>query len=102
MWKLHCLASAYGGRPSSFLGLMPASWEAYQLDLACLEVGRWAEEKLQERDRQNRPKHHIEDLLDDATSAGGVLRGGKANAYQSAAATGAEITKMTIPADGIW
>lgn len=103
MWKLHSLASAYGSRPSSYLGLPPDSWEAYQLDLAALEVGRWVEGKLNERDKQNRPKHHLEDLLSERPALTmHDLPVASAKTYQSAVATGVAITKMAIPADGVW
>lgn len=59
------MASEYGQRPSSFLGLPPESWEAYQLDLAVYQLGTWVQNKLGEKDKQNRPIYKLADLLAD-------------------------------------
>lgn len=82
-------------RPSDYLGLSPSSWEAYQLDLAALELGRWVEGKRDERDKQGRLRHRMADLLRDAPEA-------SPESYQSIAAVGTPLTKMAIPASGIW
>lgn len=95
LWNLHSLSETYGQRPSAFLGLAPESWEAYQLDLATLHVGRWVENKLGERRKDGRPLHTLEELLDE--------RPATTKAYASlkqAAPTG--IRKMAIPENGIW
>lgn len=39
LWELHCLATAYGQRPSGILRISD-EWAAYQLDVATLLVGR--------------------------------------------------------------
>lgn len=54
---------SYGQRPSAVLGLKPASWEAYQLDVATLQLGRWMEGKLAERDEKGKPVWTLERLL---------------------------------------
>lgn len=93
MWKLHSLAGSYGARPSSLLGLAPTSWEAYQLDLCALQVGRWIEGKLAERDDKGKPKHTLAKLLDEEEKQ-------PATEFQSMA--GKVVRKVAIPADGIW
>lgn len=49
LWNLHSLGSAYGQRPASYLGLDADSREGYEVDLACLTVGRDVEERLRKK-----------------------------------------------------
>lgn len=75
------------------LGLAPTSWEAYQLDLCALQVGRWIENKLQERDDKGKPIHTLARLLDaEATQP--------ATEFRSLA--GMVTQKVAIPDNGIW
>jgi len=88
------LGRRYGQRPSSFLGLPPDSWQAFQFDLATWTVGRWIDGKLAERDKQGHPLHRLQDLLRDAPQ--GQDTGGFRSLKHMAA------KKMTVPASGIW
>lgn len=82
----------YGQRPSSFLGLDADSWEAFQLDMATLTVGRWIDSKLSERDKQGKPIHRLQDLLREDAEQGA--------AFRSLKSTG--LRKMAVPESGIW
>lgn len=94
MWKLHSLSVSYGARPSSFIGLPATSWEAYQLDLCALQVGRWIENKLNERDDKGKPLTTLARLLDEDDGAVGVTE------FRSLA--GMVTRKVAIPDNGIW
>lgn len=93
LWVLHSLSASYGQRPSSFLGLAPASWEAWQLDVATLQAGRWMESKLAERDEKGRPVWTVEKLLAQRQ---------RAPQTQSFAAMKQFARKVRIRADGTW
>lgn len=93
MWKLHSLAASYGARPSSFLGLDPLSWEGYQLDLCALQVGRYIENKLNERDDKGKPVHTLAKLLDEEEKQ-------VAGEFRSMA--GLVTRKVAIPDSGVW
>ena len=76
------------------IALPPESWEAYQIDLCAFQLGRYIENKLEERDKQHKPIYRLEDLLADPTP-------GKGNqAYRSLA--GLVTKKMKIPESGVW
>ena len=87
LWNLHNLGSAYGQRPASYLGLDLAGWEAYQVDLACLTVGRDVEERL--RKKQPLPWQM------------GKRKGGS-RAGRTFARLGGKARKMKMPESGIW
>jgi hypothetical protein len=72
------------------------SWAAYQLDLACLTVGRWVENRLARRDKKGRPVFTLEMLLhqDDGEGQPG---GG---AFRSLA--GMVRRKARIDRSGVW
>lgn len=93
MWKLHSLAASYGARPSSYLGLDPLSWEAYQLDLCALQVGRWVENQLNERDKEGKPIHTLAKLLDEEE---------KQPATEFRSMAGLVTRKIAIDPSGIW
>lgn len=93
MWKLHSLSVSYGVRPSSYLGLDPTSWEAYQIDLCALQVGRYIESKLNERDEKGKPLHTLAKLLDEEE---------KQPATEFASLAGRVTKKMAIGPSGIW
>jgi len=90
LWQLDELARRYGERPSSFLGLAPDSWEAYQLDVATWMVGIWIEGKLAERDKQGKLVHRLRDLLSDAPTSG----------FRSLATP--DTKRMAISESGVW
>lgn len=83
---------SYGQRPSAVLGLEPASWEAYQLDVATLQLGRWVEGKLSERDEKGKPVWTLERLLNGET---GEQR-------EFAALKGKATRTVQIRPDGTW
>lgn len=83
LWNLHSLASAYGQKPSSYLLLEGDSWEAYQVDLACLQVGRDVEERV----RTKRPLPWQQKAR-PAASGFGALAG--------------RARKVKVPESGIW
>lgn len=89
------MGSEFGQRPSSFLGLPPESWEAYQLDHAAYILGQWVEAKLAERDAKHKPIYKLEDLLAEpkAEGAGNPLFGSLA---------GRVTRKVVIKPDGTW
>ena len=93
MWKLHNLAAAYSQRPSTILEIGD-SWLAYQLDLACLTVGRWVENRLAERDRKGQPLYTLEALLEEREPQEDKGR------FQSLASKVRR--KVRIPESGIW
>ncbi len=84
LWNLHSLGEAYGQRPSSYLGLEGDSWEAYQVDLACLSVGR----DVHERVRKKRPLPWHERARPAAPSGLATLAG--------------RARKMKLPEGGVW
>jgi hypothetical protein len=90
LWQLDEVARRYGERPSTFLGLAPDSWDAYQLDVAVWALGVWVEGKLAERDKQGRPVYRLRDLLSDAPTSG----------YRSMAMP--DVKRMAIPESGVW
>ena len=94
MWQLYNLATGFGQRPSSWLGLDPVGWEAYNLDLAVLQVGRYIEGKLAERDKDGKPTHKIEHLSSDDPVV--------SSPFASFKASGVPIEKMKVPESGVW
>lgn len=92
---MHSLAASYGQRPSGILGLDPSSWEAYQLDVATLQAGRYIENKLAERDKDGRPLYSLEGLL---RGEGPGARGGS----QFASMSKPGLRKVQIKEDGTW
>lgn len=95
---MHSLAATYGQRPSNWLGLTPDSWEAYQFDLATLELGRFIENQLAETDGKGNAKHSLAALLsvDDGKEAADKEQ------FRSLAGSGVPIRKVRIPESGIW
>lgn len=93
---LHSLASTYGQRPSHWLGLAPESWEAYQLDVATLELGRWVEGRLSETDKQGRAKHSLDALLAGEQGQKAAPR------EQFRSFAGMPMRSVRIDASGIW
>lgn len=89
------MAAEYGQRPSSFLGLPPESWEAYQLDHATFILGKWVENKLNERDAKSKPIYKLEDLLADPKEEGEA-----SPMFRSLA--GMVTKKVAIKPDGTW
>lgn len=53
---MHLLAKEYSQRPSSFLGLPPASWSAYQFDLVVRSMGVQWENEQYEAMKEDRPQ----------------------------------------------
>lgn len=94
LWTLHSLSASYGQRPSSFLGLAPDSWDAWQVDVATLQAGRYVENQLAERDRDGRPRHTLEELLGEGRWARDET------AFRKLAVQGAR--KVKIRDDGTW
>jgi hypothetical protein len=82
-WNLHNLGAAYGQKPSSYLGLEGDSWEAYQVDLLCLTVGRDVEERI----RKKRPLPWQQKVRPG--KSGFTRLGGRAR-------------KVKVPESGIW
>lgn len=90
MWMLHNVASAYGQRPSSVAGVV-TPWEAYQLDVAVLTVGREIENGLAERDRDGQPVHTLDELLN-----------GERREAAFAPLAGRVTRRVAVPESGIW
>lgn len=61
LWRLHCLCSAYGCRPSSVVGI-DDGWLAYQVDVATLTLGRRVEH-LTRTGSDGRPQMTIDAAL---------------------------------------
>lgn len=95
LWNLHTVATTYGTRPSSILGLPQDSWIAYQLDLAVVKFGRWVEGELAETDSKGKPKKRLADLLRDE---------GEQSMDDSAFAPMKDVAarKVQIKPDGTW
>jgi hypothetical protein len=91
---LHALGNSYGQRPSGFLGLPGDSWEAYQFDLATLELGTYVENKLAERDKQGKAKHSLAELLADTPEEASKIRFGSL--------AGMVDRKIALPESGVW
>lgn len=92
LWELDALGQRYGQRPSSFLGLEPTGWAAYQVDMAALTLGRWVDARLAERDKQGRPVHRLATLLMPPETKG--------SGFRALAKPG--LPKVRINADGTW
>lgn len=87
------MGKIYGQRPSSWLGLPPDSWEAYQFDFACMNFGIHVENKLSERRKDGSQRYSLAELLaDEKTPA--------REQYRSAA--GLVVEKVQINEDGTW
>jgi len=71
------------------------SWEAYQLDVAVLTVGRWVDGKLAETTKDGKPVHRLVDLLSDKPDAKPDDKG-----FRSLA--GMAVQKIAIPPSGVW
>lgn len=94
------MGSTYSTRPSSFLGLPADSWEAFQVDLACLRTGREIESKLAERDKNGKPKHTVVSILSDFEPVREQLSVRQETQYASLRE---HVTrKVRIPENGIW
>jgi len=70
------------------------SWEAYQIDLATLELGTHIENKLAERDKQGKVKHTLAELLADKPE--------DADQQRFASLAGMVTKKIAIPESGVW
>lgn len=92
LWELDALAQRYGQRPSSFLGLEPTGWAAYQVDVAALTLGRWVDGKLSERDKQGKPVHQLAALLMPPEKKDSGFR----------ALAGPNVRRVKINDDGTW
>lgn len=88
------MGSEFGQRPSSFLGLPPESWEAYQLDHAAYILGQWVEGKLAERDAKHKPIYKLADLLAEPQE-------GEASPLYGSL-KGLVMKKVVIKPDGTW
>lgn len=64
------------------------------MDVATLQVGRWIEGKLAERDKQGRPVHSLERLLGK-----GEGRGAKGEGFATMAG---KARKVIVREDGTW
>lgn len=82
LWNLHNLAAAYGKRPADYLEI-DDTWLAYQVDLACLIVGREIEGRIRRKapvnwgDKKPATQHTV-----------GSLR--------------ARARKLAVPENGVW
>lgn len=63
------------------------------MDVATLQVGRWVEGKLAERDKQGRPRHSLEQLLG---------QGAKRGQGEGFASLGMRARKVRMKEDGTW
>lgn len=88
LWRLYSAATAYGCRPSDFVEL-ETEMAAWQLDEACLLVGRRVENNL------NSGKDAFAGFGDETGLMGAVKRG-----YRSAKQFVKK--KMRIPDSGVW
>lgn len=73
------------------LGLASGSWAAYQLDVATLQVGRWIEGRLEERDKKGQRIYRLETLLDDEVVEQRFRK-----------VEGLVVRKVAIPESGVW
>jgi hypothetical protein len=98
LWRLYCLSTSYGDRPSEILGI-DDEWAAYQLDDAVTYLGRWVEAKLSERHRKSgKPKYTLEYLLRDR---GEGKDSSKRRVFRSAV-KGRAVKKVRVRPDGTW
>jgi len=73
--------------------LAPDSWEAYQVDFACMNFGIHVENRLQERRKDGSQIYHLPELLaDEKTPAKEQFR----------SAAGLVVEKVRIQEDGTW
>jgi len=64
MWKLYQKATAFSLHPADELNIPPdEKWLRWMFGNAVHAFGTWMENKLAERDRDGRPVHRIEKLL---------------------------------------
>ena len=89
------MGQRYGQRPSSFIGLKADSWEAYQLDVAVLTVGRWVDGKLAETTKDGKPVHRLVELLSDKPE-----KAQGSDGFRSVA--GLVTQKVKIGPSGVW
>lgn len=62
-----------------------------------MQLGRWVEGKLEERDAKGKPKHSITNLLDAGFASGNKATGQKHDSMSHL------VTKtMKIPESGVW
>lgn len=88
------MAQTYGARPSSLLGFEPSDWTGWQFDNAVMFFGRWVEAHLEERDKQGKPVHKIENLLKPYREAQAEP--------QYASLRGLVTRKVQVKPDGTW
>jgi hypothetical protein len=92
LWELHQLGATYAQRPSSILGITD-SWLAYQIDVVTLRLGTWVEGKLEERDKEGKRIHTLDELLRDDLAEEQI---------RFASAKHLVVKKMKIPDSGVW
>jgi hypothetical protein len=95
LWRLYCLSTSYGRRPSEILGV-DDEWAAYQLDDAVTYLGRWVESKLSERDWRGKPRYTLAYLLQDREGKDQAPR----SKFQSIAMRATR--KVRVRPDGTW
>jgi hypothetical protein len=93
LWRLDGIARRYGQRPSSLLGMDPASWAAWQVDQATWEFGEWLDGMLSIRDKHGKPKHKLSELL---------AEGPATQTEKFTALGGLSAKRMAIPESGVW
>lgn len=59
-YRLHLMAKAYGTRPSNFIN---GEWLDFQFDAAIFGYGSQVDAKLDERDKDGKRKHSLEEAL---------------------------------------
>ena len=98
LWRLYCLSTSYGRRPSEILGV-DDEWAAYQLDDAVTYLGRWVEAKLSERHRKSgKPRYTLEYLLREREEE----KGSPGRPVFQSAVKGRAVKKVRVRPDGTW
>lgn len=65
MWQLYQRTNQQRANPADEIGLpSDEKWLRWMFNNAVFTLGRWVENKLAERDRDGKPVHRIERLLD--------------------------------------
>ncbi len=64
MWKLYQRSKAFRLNPADEMGIDEGAWLRWMFNQAVHTFGAWVEGQLAERDKQGKPVHKIERLLD--------------------------------------
>ena len=77
-------------------------WAALQFDLACLTVGRWVENRLEERDDRGRRINTLEGLLRESFDGAQDAAQDAAQGRAFMPLLGRATKRLEVPESGVW